>query len=218
VVLKNSSGPTVSTPGVAAFTGSLPASRSSWTVTGPGDGWREVDRELNRLPLLSVLTVHDQVGLVVVGDGGVVRVERVGGGAAHDRGLELDELDALDPRRRRPWRRGPGSRFDPAAKVRSPVTAVHCWVTTLKYSSAVAVSTPGVAASTGSVPGNNASLTGDGGGRRLGQVDGELAGLAFHRVLAEHDQEGQGRREGAVRSGGWRGAQELVGSVAARGR
>ena len=39
VVLKNSSGPTVSTPGVAAFTGSLPASRSSWTVTGPGDGW-----------------------------------------------------------------------------------------------------------------------------------------------------------------------------------
>ena len=39
------------------------------------------------------------------------------------------------------------------------MTAVHCWVTTLKYSSAEAVSTPGVAASTGSEPGNNSSLT-----------------------------------------------------------
>ncbi|OYW85592.1 hypothetical protein B7Z17_02030, partial [Candidatus Saccharibacteria bacterium 32-49-10] len=43
---------------------------------------------------------------------------------------------------------------------------------------------------------------GDGIGRRLGQVDGEHAGLAFHRVLAEHDQEGQGGGRGRFDRGG----------------
>ncbi len=152
---------------------------------------RQIDRELRRLPLLCILTVHDQIGLVVVGDGRVVRVEGVGCGTTHNRGLELDELDALhlgvvhrgdadlDPGLTRCKSEVAGDRrplLGDTVEVFERCGGVHAWRGSVHRVS----------------PRQQLQPDGDGGGRRLGQVDVELAGLAFNRVLAEHDQEGQG--------------------------